>query len=195
MFFKRSSDVQWLVVGLGNPGEEYEETRHNVGWMALDELAEEAEIPVQRLKHRALTGICTFGDATALLMKPVTYMNQSGEAVERASKFYNVPPEHVLVISDDISLPLGKLRVRQKGSDGGHNGLKSVIEHLGTNVFPRIRIGVGDRPDRDTDLIEWVLGGFSLEDRLIIDEACRQAAQAAIIYIEQGAERAMAAFN
>lgn len=138
MFFdkNRGAGAEWLVVGLGNPGEKYENTRHNVGFLTVDELAERARVPVQKLKHRALTNTLEVGGVKVLLMKPVTYMNLSGEAVGEAARFYKLPPERVLVISDDVSLPLGKLRIRKGGSAGGHNGLKSIIQHLGTDQFP-----------------------------------------------------------
>ena len=141
MFFdkNRGAGAEWLVVGLGNPGEKYENTRHNVGFLTVDELAERARVPVQKLKHRALTNTLEVGGVKVLLMKPVTYMNLSGEAVGEAARFYKLPPERVLVISDDVSLPLGKLRIRKGGSAGGHNGLKSIIQHLGTDQFPRTR--------------------------------------------------------
>ena len=165
MFFqKNSGGASWLIVGLGNPGDKYENTRHNVGFLTVDELAERARVPVQRLKYRALTNTVELGGARALLMKPVTYMNLSGEAVGEAARFYKIPPERVLVISDDVSLPVGKLRIRKGGSAGGHNGLKNIIQHLGTDQFPRVRVGVGQKPHPDYDLADWVLGRFPEED-------------------------------
>ena len=143
LFNKKSGGVDWLLVCLGNPGDQYENTRHNAGFMVADELADRHNIPVQRLKFRALTNTITVGDQKVLLMKPVTYMNLSGEAVHEAASFYKIPPEHILVISDEVSLAPGKIRVRRSGSAGGHNGLKNIIAHLGTDQFPRIRVGVG----------------------------------------------------
>ena len=195
MFRRQSAGVEWLIVGLGNPGEQYENTRHNVGWRALDEAAELAKVPVQKLKYRALTNTCELGGARVLLMKPVTFMNLSGESVGQAARFYKVPPERVLVISDDVSLPVGKLRIRKSGSAGGHNGLKSIIQHLGTEEFPRIRIGVGGKPHPDYDMADWVLGKFPPEDKKVIDEMVQKAAQAAAYYIQEGPDRAMGRFN
>ena len=197
MFFdrNRSSGAEWLVVGLGNPGDKYENTRHNVGFLTVDELAERARVPVQRLKHRALTNTVELGGAKVLLMKPVTYMNLSGEAVRQAADFYKVPPEHVLVVSDDVSLPVGRLRIRRGGSAGGHNGLKSIIQQLGTDQFPRLKVGVGEKPHPDYDLADWVLGKFVGEDKKTIDAAIKRAADAVECYIQDGPDKAMSRFN
>ena len=197
MFFdkNRSSGLEWLVVGLGNPGEKYENTRHNVGFLTIDQIAEGEKIPVQRLKHRALTNTARLGGAKVLLMKPVTYMNLSGEAVGEAARFYKIPPDHVLVISDDVSLPLGKLRIRKGGSAGGHNGLKSIIQHLGTDQFPRVKIGVGEKPHPDYDMADWVLSRFVGEDLKTITAAVERAAQAAACVIQEGPDKAMNKFN
>lgn len=195
MFLNKTSGVDWLIVGLGNPGDQYENTRHNVGWRALDELAEIANVPVQKLKYKALTNTCTVGGAKVLLMKPITFMNLSGEAVGEAARFFKVPPEQVLVFSDDVSLPVGKLRIRKSGSAGGHNGLKSIIQHLGTDQFPRVKIGVGGKPHPDYDMANWVLGKFLPEDKKVIDEMVQKAAQAAAYYIEEGPDKAMGKFN
>ncbi len=195
MFLKKSSGAEWLIVGLGNPGDKYENTRHNVGFRALDELANQAKIPVQKLKHKALTNTCTVGGTRVLLMKPVTFMNLSGEAVGEAARFYKIPPERVLVISDDTSLPVGKLRIRKNGSAGGHNGLKSIIQHLGTDQFPRVKIGVGEKPHPDYDLADWVLGKFQGEDKKLIDEMVQKAAKAAEYYIQEGPDKAMSKYN
>ena len=184
-----------LVVGLGNPGEKYENTRHNVGFLTVDELAERARVPVQKLKHRALTNTLEVGGVKVLLMKPVTYMNLSGEAVGEAARFYKLPPERVLVISDDVSLPLGKLRIRKGGSAGGHNGLKSIIQHLGTDQFPRIKVGVGQKPHPDYDMADWVLSKFAGEDLKTITEAIRKAADAVECLIQEGPDKAMNRFN
>ena len=183
------------MVGLGNPGEKYENTRHNVGFLTVDELAERARVPVQKLKHRALTNTLEVGSVKVLLMKPVTYMNLSGEAVGEAARFYKLPPERVLVISDDVSLPVGKLRIRKGGSAGGHNGLKSIIQHLGTDQFPRIKVGVGQKPHPDYDMADWVLSKVAGEDLKTITEAIRKAADAVECLLKEGPDRAMNRFN
>lgn len=195
MLLKKTSGAEWLIVGLGNPGDQYENTRHNVGFRALDELAEIAGVPVQKLKYKALTNTCTVSGVKVLLMKPITYMNLSGEAVGEAARFYKIPPERVLVFSDDVSLPVGKLRIRKSGSAGGHNGLKSIIQHLGTDTFPRVKIGVGGKPHPDYDMADWVLGKFPPEDKKVIDEMVQKAAQAAAYYIKEGPDKAMGKFN
>ena len=143
MLFQKKAAVAWLVVGLGNPGGKYENTRHNVGFLVADELGERGRFPIQRLKFKALTNTAEIGGQGVLVMKPTTYMNLSGEAVGEAARFYKIAPDHVLVISDDVSLPVGKLRIRTGGSAGGHNGLKSIIQHLGSDQFPRLKVGVG----------------------------------------------------
>ena len=196
MFFnKKSGGVDWLLVGLGNPGDQYENTRHNVGFLVADELAERHNIPVQRLKFRALTNTVTIGDRKVLLMKPVTYMNLSGEAVREAAAFYKIPPERVLVISDEVSLAPGKIRVRRSGSAGGHNGLKNIIAHLGTDQFPRIRLGVGQKPHPDYDMADWVLGKFQGEDKKAVEAAVKKAADAAECLIREGVDKAMNQYN
>ena len=195
LFSKDSGGAAWLIVGLGNPGEKYENTRHNVGFQVIDELAERQGKPVQRLKFKALTGLLTIGGEKALVMKPVTYMNLSGEAVRPAADFYKLPPERILVISDDVALAAGRLRIRAKGSAGGHNGLKSIIQHLGTDQFPRIRVGVGEKPHPDYDLADWVLGRPQGEDKKAIDEAVKRAADAVECILTQGLERGMGKFN
>lgn len=197
MFHRKTNmgGTDFLVVGLGNPGRDYELTRHNVGFLTIDELAERKQIPVQKLKYRALTNSIRYGDVTALLMKPVTYMNLSGESAGEAARFFKIPPERVLVISDDTDLPVGKLRVRRKGSAGGHNGLKSLIAHLGTDQFPRIKIGVGNKPHPDYDMADWVLGRFPPHDLTLIQDAVRAAADAVELILTQGVEEAMARFN
>ena len=196
MFFnKKSGGVDWLLVCLGNPGDQYEHTRHNVGFLVADELAERSHVPVQRLKFRALTNTVTIGDRKVLLMKPVTYMNLSGEAVREAAAFYKIPPEHILVVSDEVALAPGKLRVRRSGSAGGHNGLKNIIAHLGTDQFPRIRLGVGQKPHPDYDMADWVLGKFQGEDKKAVEAAVKKAADAAECLIREGVDKAMNQYN
>lgn len=197
MFFSRkpTGPVTWLIVGLGNMGEQYEGTRHNVGFDVIDEIADQLDIPVQRLKYKALTNTALLGGEKVLLMKPVTYMNLSGEAVEQAAAFFKVPPEHILILSDEVALPPGKLRIRASGSAGGHNGLKNIISHLHSDQFPRIRIGVGQKPRPDYDMADWVLRKPQGEDRKNIDDAVKRAAQAVGLYIKEGPQAAMSKFN
>lgn len=196
MFFgDKSAGVSWLVVGLGNIGDQYEGTRHNVGFEVVDELAERAGVPVQKLKYRALTHTAQVGGEKVLLMKPVTFMNLSGEAVRPAADFYKISPDHVLVLSDDVALPVGKLRVRRGGSAGGHNGLKDLIRYLGTDQFPRIKIGVGEKPHPDYDMADWVLGKFQGEDKKIIGQAVKRAADAVELLLSQGVDKAMSRYN
>ncbi len=197
MFFKQQKDagIGWLVVGLGNPGDKYEGTRHNVGFQVIDALAERADVPVQRLKHRALTNPAVLGGQKVLLLKPVTYMNLSGEAVADAARFHKIAPDHILVVCDDVSLPLGKLRIRRGGSAGGHNGLKNIIQHLSTDQFPRVKLGVGAKPHPDYDMADWVLSRFAGQDRAAMDEAVRRAADAVESVLRDGPDRAMASFN
>ncbi len=197
MFFlkKPSPGVSWLIVGLGNMGDEYEGSRHNVGFDVIDLLAEDLDIPVQRLKFKALTNTAAISGEKVLLMKPVTYMNLSGEAVEPAAAFYKVPPDHIIIISDEVALPPGKLRVRPSGSAGGHNGLKNIIAHLHSEDFPRVRVGVGQKPHPDYDMADWVLGRPQGEDRKNIDAAEKRAAQAVAEIIKNGVPSAMNKFN
>jgi len=196
MFFKQDTGgVSWLLVCLGNPGDKYENTRHNAGFMVADAVAERQNKPIQRLKFKALTNIFPIAGEKVLVMKPITYMNLSGEAVRQAVDFYKVAPDHVLVVSDDVSLPLGRLRIRAKGSAGGHNGLKSIIQHLGTDQFPRLRVGVGEKPHPDYDLADWVLGRFTGEDKKTMDAAVKRAADAVECILSEGLDRGMGKFN
>ena len=195
MFFKKPVGVSWLIVFLGNPGPRYEMTRHNAGFMAADAMAKEKNVNINKARFKALTANCDIGGESVLLMKPQTFMNLSGDAVAQAARFYKIPPEHVIVVSDEISLPIGKLRIRTKGSAGGHNGLKDIIAKLGTDAFPRIRIGVGAPPHPDYDMADWVLSSFKNQDAEDMLAAAARAAQAAQCYITQGADRAMNRFN
>ena len=195
MFFSRSGPVEWLIVCLGNPGDKYEGTRHNVGFMVADELGNRGNFPIQRLKYRALTQTATIGGCQALVMKPETFMTLASESVGEAARFYKIPADHVLVVSDDVSLPVGKLRIRTGGSAGGHNGLKNIIQHLGTDQFPRVKVGVGQKPHPDYDMADWVLGKFQGEDKKAIDAAVARAADAVECYLKEGATKAMNRFN
>jgi PTH1 family peptidyl-tRNA hydrolase len=196
MFFqRRSGGITWLVVGLGNPGSKYESTRHNMGFLAADLLAEREHFRFNRLRFHAWTADVTLGGERVLVMKPQTYMNLSGEAVGAAARFYKIPADHVLVISDDISLPAGKLRIRAGGSAGGHNGLKNIIHHLGTDRFPRIKVGVGS-PDRpEYDVVDLVIGKPIGEEQKVLFDALGRAADAVSVVIGQGVDRAMNRFN
>ena len=194
MLFK-SSPCEYLVVGLGNPGSQYEATRHNVGFRAVDALAKEAGVKIDRAKFQALTAQVTVGGVRVLLMKPKTYMNLSGVAVKQAADFYKVPPERVLVLFDDIDLDVGRLRIRRNGSAGGHNGIKSIISSLGSQEFPRIKIGVGAKPHPDYDLADWVLSRFTLAEQKLLDPAIEHAAEAVPVIFTQGIERASSQFN
>ena len=195
MFFSKPGGVKWLVVFLGNPGLKYEQTRHNAGFMTADALEKAKGVRINRSRFKALTATLDMGGESVMLMKPQTYMNLSGEAVIQAVKFYKIAPEHVLVVSDEMSLPIGKLRIRTKGSAGGHNGLKNIIAHLGTDSFPRIRLGVGAPPHPDYDVADWVLSAFRGKDLEDMTEAAKRAAEAIECYVLHGPERAMNRFN
>lgn len=190
-----SSKIEYLVVGLGNPGSKYENTRHNAGYLALDTLAEKCSVRIERSKFHSLVGEGTLSGKRVLFMKPETFMNNSGEAVGEAVRFYKIVPENVIVLSDDISLPVGKIRIRRKGSHGGHNGLKSIEAHLGTNTYQRIKIGVGEKPHPDYDLVDWVLGKFSKEDEGKLVTARENTAAALTLVIAGKTEEAMAKYN
>ena len=195
MLFKRSGGISWLVVFLGNPGTKYEMTRHNAGFMAGDAMAKAQGAAINRSRFKALTGTGDIGGETVMLMKPQTFMNLSGEAVAQAVSFYKLAPDHVIVVSDEVALPIGKLRIRTKGSAGGHNGLKNIIALLGTDQFPRIRIGVGAAPHPDYDMADWVLSSFKGKDAEDILAAAARAAEAVECYITKGADRAMNLYN
>ena len=196
LFGKKNTGVEWLVVGLGNPGEKYAKTRHNMGFLTLDLLAEREKIRIDRLKFKAVTAQATFGGARCLLMKPQTFMNLSGEAVREAAQFYKIPPEKVLVIYDDVSIPVGKIRVRPSGSAGGHNGIKNIIAHLGTDQFPRVKVGVG-APGQEGDMIDWVIGNPSQAERKILQDSFDRAIGAAecIIREDGNCQKAMNLYN
>ena len=194
MFF-RQSGYTWLVVGLGNPGARYESTRHNMGFLALDRLAEREKLRFNKLRFKAWTAEWKLGEDKVLVMKPQTYMNLSGESVGAAARFYKIPADHILVVSDDISLPVGKLRLRSAGSAGGHNGLKNIIQHLGTDAFPRIKVGVGMPEHPDHEMIDWVIGKPQGEEAKTLRAALDRAAEAALCIVDEGADKAMNRFN
>lgn len=191
----KSAAVDWLVVGLGNPGAKYEHTRHNMGFLTVDLLAEQAGVKLNKVKFKSAYNIIPFAGSKCLVMKPQTYMNLSGESVGEAARFYKIPADHVLVISDDVSLPAGKLRIRGGGSAGGHNGLKNIIQHLGTDRFPRIKVGVGSPRPGEHDMVDWVMGKPMGEDRTAVEDALDRAGEAAKALITEGIDRAMNRFN
>ena len=185
----------WLIAGLGNPEAKYDGTRHNAGFAALDALADKWNISVGKTKFQGLWGQGEVDGHKVVLLKPLTYMNLSGESVGEAARFYKVPADHVLVISDDVSLPVGKLRIRKSGSAGGHNGLKNIIQHLGTDAFPRIKVGVGMPDHPDHEMIDWVIGKPQGEEAKTLRAALDHAADAALSVIDEGPDRAMNRFN
>ncbi|MFT9078318.1 aminoacyl-tRNA hydrolase [Ethanoligenens sp.] len=186
---------EWIVAGLGNPGAQYEGTRHNAGFAALNMLSAKIGVRIERAKFKSMCGTGRIAGKQVLLLKPQTFMNLSGEAVAAAAHFYKLPMSHVLVLFDDISLPVGKLRVRRKGSAGGHNGIKSIIEESGTSDFPRIKLGVGDKPRPDYDLANWVLGRFSQDDRPLFAQSLERAADAVEELLKNGVGSAMNLYN
>ena len=195
MLFGKKPACDWLIVGLGNPGREYERSRHNMGFRALDLLAGTLGVSVKKVKFRALTAQASYRGQKLLLMKPETYMNASGMAVEQAVQYYKLPPERVLVLFDDISLAPGRIRVRPSGSAGGHNGIKSIISVLHSDEFPRVKIGVGEKPSPEYDLADWVLGQIPKAQQALIGTALQHAAEAALCIVESGCQRAAAEFN
>lgn len=190
-----SGPVEYIIVGLGNPGTKYENTRHNAGFMALDTLAEDIGAEVKRLKFKSLTADVSINGVHCLLMKPTTFMNNSGEAVVEALNFYKLTTERLVVIYDDISMDVGRTRIRGKGSDGGHNGIKSIIYLTGSDVFPRIKIGVGAKPHPDYDLADWVLGMFPKEQGEALETAFKNAAEAAKLIVSGKMNEAMNKYN
>lgn len=187
--------VEWIIAFLGNPGPQYEGTRHNAGFMAGEAMARRLGVRIDRLRFRALTARAEIGGRGVLLMLPQTFMNLSGEAVGQAARFYKVPPERVIVVSDEMALAPGTIRVRPSGSAGGHNGLRSIIACLGTEGFPRIRLGVGEPPRADYEAADWVLGKFRGQDAELMAAAAERAAEAAESYVLNGPERTMNSYN
>lgn len=191
----RKPPCEYLIVGLGNPGPKYAATRHNVGFRAVEQLAAGCGARIDRLKFQALTGQASVAGRRVLLMQPQTFMNNSGIAVKQAADFYKVPPERVLVLFDDIDLDVGRLRLRRDGSAGGHNGVKSIIACLGSQAFPRIKIGVGAKPHPDYDLADWVLSRFSAQEQTLLEPAIRRAAEAAVMLLSDGLDKAASKYN
>jgi len=196
MFFRKSfTPVSWIAVFLGNPGLRYEYTRHNAGFITADIIAKELGIKVNRSKFSGLTATIKLGGKQVLILKPQTYMNLCGSSVKQAMRFYKLPLDNIIVVSDDVSLPAGKLRIRRRGSAGGHNGLKDIIKKCGGEDFPRIRIGVGEPQHEDYDMADWVLSKLSIEERKLISGTALKAAAALELIIMRGIEDAMAEYN
>ena len=193
--FKSTPQDAWLIVGLGNPGKEYEHSRHNCGFRALDILAGKLNAKVDKLKFQGLYAQVSYNGTKLFLLKPQTYMNLSGKSVVQLSAFYKIPPQRIIVLFDDISLAPGRLRVRGDGSAGGHNGIKSIIQELGSQDFPRVKIGVGAKPNPDYDLADWVLGSFSALDEKAMAVSLENAGQAALTIIDKGVPEAENRFN
>lgn len=185
--------MKWIV-GLGNPGDQYAKTRHNVGFMLVDELSQKWGIPLVKEQHRALIGEGVIDGQKVLLVKPMTYMNLSGEAVGALYRWYKAPLDTLLVVYDDMDLPLGMLRLRLQGSAGGHNGMKSIIQHLGTSAFKRLRIGIG-RPPAGTEVVQYVLQPFTDEEKVVVQEALAVAAEAVESWLTQPFEQVMSRYN
>lgn len=187
--------ITHIVAGLGNPGPDYAKTRHNAGFLAIDSIAASVGVKIDRLKFKALTAEAAIGGIRVLLMKPQTFMNLSGEAIAEAASFYKIPPENIIVLHDEISFEPGKIRIRRKGSAGGHNGLKSIIAHLSSEEFPRIKIGVGQKPAPDYDLVKWVLGKFSSDDILKLEGQFESIGKAVELMLVGKIDEAMNRFS
>ena len=195
MGFFGKSTFDYLIVGLGNPGPKYEGTRHNAGFRALDAVAKEFDIPVEKHKFQGLMGQGEIGGKKCLLLKPQTFMNLSGESVEAACQYYKIPYERVIVLFDDISLEPGQLRIRRKGTHGGHNGVKSIIECTGSEDFPRVKLGVGKKPHPDYDLAAWVLGKFTPEQNKAMDQAVDRCPEILELMVQGKIDQAMNRYN
>ena len=193
--FKKATDESWLIVGLGNPGREYEKSRHNCGFRALDILADSLGCKVDKLKFQGLYGQVNYNGTKVFLLKPQTYMNLSGRSVLQLTAYFHIPPQRIIVLFDDISLVPGRLRIRPDGSAGGHNGIKSIIQELGSQAFPRIKIGVGTKPNPGYDLADWVLSTFSANEEKALAVSLKNAADAALAIIDKGVPEAANQFN
>ena len=192
---KKASNENWLIVGLGNPGREYEKTRHNCGFRAVDLLAEDLGCKIDKLKFQGLYAQANYNGTKVFLLKPQTYMNLSGRSVLQLSAYFNIPPQRIIVMFDDISLEPGRLRIRPNGSAGGHNGIKSIIQEVGSQEFPRVKIGVGAKPNPNYDLADWVLSTFSANEEKALAMSLDNAAKAALAIIDHGVPEAANRFN
>jgi len=193
--FKKNDSENWLIVGLGNPGKEYEKTRHNCGFRAVDILADKLSCKIDRLKFQGLYAQVSYNGKKVFLLKPQTYMNLSGRSVLQLSAYFNIPPQRIIVLFDDISLVPGRLRIRADGSAGGHNGIKSIIQEVGSQAFPRVKIGVGAKPHPEYDLADWVLSTFSASEEKALAVSLANAADAALAIIDHGVPEAANRFN
>ncbi|MBE6599150.1 MAG: aminoacyl-tRNA hydrolase [Ruminococcaceae bacterium] len=186
---------EYIIAGLGNPGDKYLTTRHNAGFMAMDYLSQKLSAPIRQIKFKSVVGNAVIGGKNVLLMKPQTYMNLSGEAVGEAAKFYKIAPERIIILVDDTALAPGRMRLRKGGSAGGHNGLKSLIEHLGTEEFPRVRLGVGEKPHKEYDMADWVLGKMSDADLKLLFQCLEASLPACELIMDGKMDEAMGKFN
>lgn len=186
---------EFIVAGLGNPDKKYTLTRHNSGFLCVDMLAEKLNFRVDRLKFKSLICDAVINGHRCIVMKPQTYMNNSGEAIRECASFYKIPPENIIIIYDDISLDVGKLRIRRKGTDGGHNGIKSIIYHLNSDLFPRIKIGCGKKPHPDYNLADWVLSEFKKDEQLSLKPALENACKAVELLLDGEIDKAMNLYN
>ena len=186
---------EYLIVGLGNPGRQYELTRHNAGFLFADLLADKSNIKISKIQFKSVTALVEINGHKCLLIKPQTFMNNSGEAVKQAASFYKIPPEKIIVVFDDISLPCGKMRIRRKGSAGGHNGMKSIIYHLNSDDFPRVKLGVGEKPHPDYDLADWVLSSFKKDEIPLLRQAAENACAAVELMVSGDTDKAMSSYN
>ena len=193
--FQKNSGESWLIVGLGNPGREYEKTRHNAGFRCLDIIADQLNVKVDKLKYQGLYCQTNYKGKKLFLLKPQTYMNLSGRSVLQLSAYFNIPPQRIIVLFDDISLEPGRLRIRANGSAGGHNGIKSIIAEVGSQEFPRVKIGVGAKPHPDYNLADWVLSTFTAQEEKALEPALKRAADAALAVIDHGVPEAANRFN
>jgi PTH1 family peptidyl-tRNA hydrolase len=199
IFFRRSSHVsgppEFIIAGLGNPGAKYEATRHNTGFIFIDMLADKYGVRLNKIKFKAVCETAEINSHKCLLLKPQTFMNNSGQSIREAADFYKIPPERIIVVFDDISLECGRLRIRRKGTDGGHNGIKSIIYHLNSDSFPRIKLGVGMKPDPDYDLADWVLSSFTKDELVKMRQAAENAVLAAELMVSGETDLAMSKYN
>ena len=192
---RKTNEENWLIVGLGNPGREYEKSRHNCGFRAVDVLAEKLCCKIDKLKYQGLYCQTNYGGKKLFLLKPQTFMNLSGRSVLQLSAYFNIPPQRIIVLFDDISLEPGRLRIRPNGSAGGHNGIKSIIQEVGSQEFPRVKIGVGAKPHPDYDLADWVLSNFTANDEKALAVSLKNAADATLAIIDRGVPEAANRFN